>query len=32
MSKGLGITMLILYVVFVAQDIIRVYTTEDIKC
>jgi K+-dependent Na+/Ca+ exchanger-like protein len=32
MSKGLGITMLILYVLFVAQDVIRVYTTEDIKC
>ena len=32
MSKGLGGLMLVLYIVFVAQDVIRVYLTEDIKC
>jgi len=32
MSKTLGFMMIVLYVVFVCQDVLRVYLTEDIKC
>jgi K+-dependent Na+/Ca+ exchanger-like protein len=32
MSKGLGISMLVLYFIFLGQDVARVFLTEDIKC
>ena len=32
MNKSLGVSMFVLYLVFLAQDVARVYLTEDIKC
>jgi len=32
MTKSLGIAMMLLYVVFLAQDVIRVFLTSSLKC